>query len=344
MAGYIATIAVLCVLALPAAHAQVQDHGRQYFREIAAHQFAVPPGASAFALAQELTPWLASPDPALRDELAYTILDIWIRHGILTNEQFLSLLPPLKQNLTSGIGESGTDSVFKRSFSALILASLAQRNLQQPFLSAAQYRALLADALAYLRNERDNRGFDPVKGWIHSTAHTADLLAALARDLRFTPADQQALFAAVEHRLQSTTGIYSYGEQDRLAVALLVVITRDDFQLAGFQSWLATVQQDSVAWQKSPPDSVQLALFENHTYICWRPCSPVCPPRRPCRRLPPRPATPLEPPCASGSCALVRRLSRSPRQHLISNPLDDSCEPSGSSLRKQVSLRVRRAT
>jgi len=267
MAGYIATIAVLCVLALPAAHPQVQDHGRQYFREIAAHQFAVPPGASAFALAQELTPWLASPDPALRDELAYTILDIWIRHGILTNEQLLSLLPPLQQSLTSGIGESGTDSVFKRSFSALILASLAQRNLQQPFLSPAQYRALLADALAYLRNERDNRGFDPVKGWIHSTAHTADLLAALARDPRFTPTDQQALFAAVEHRLHSTTGIYSYGEQDRLAVALLVVITRDDFQLAGFQSWLATVQQDSVAWQKSPPDSVQLALFENHTYL-----------------------------------------------------------------------------
>jgi hypothetical protein len=267
MARNIVTMAVLCVLAIPSAHTQAQDHDRQYFRDIAAHHFAVPPGASAFALAQELTPWLASPDPALRDELAYTILDVWIRHGILTNEQLLSLLPPLQQNLTSGIGQSGTDTVFKRSFSALTLASLAQRDLQQPFLSPAQYRALLAAALAYLRDERDNRGFDPVKGWIHSTAHTADLLAALARDPRFTPADQQALFSAVEHRLHSTTGIYGYGEQDRLAVALLSAITRDDFQLANFQNWFATVQQDSVVWQKSPPDPVQLALFENHTYL-----------------------------------------------------------------------------
>jgi uncharacterized protein DUF2785 len=49
---------------------------------------------------------------------------------------------------------------------------------------------LLAAALAYLRDERDTRGFDPAKGWIHSTAHTADLVAALARNPQFTPADQ----------------------------------------------------------------------------------------------------------------------------------------------------------
>jgi hypothetical protein len=240
---------------------------RQYFRDIAAHQFAVPAGASAFALAQQLTLWLASPDPTLRDDLAYTILDQWIRHAQLTDAQLLTLLPQLQQNLTSGIGESGTDSVFLRSFSALTLASFAERDLQQPFLSPAQYRALLASALAYLRDERDTRGFDPTQGWIHSTAHTADLLANLARDPRFTPADQQALFSAVEQRLASAGRIYTFGEQDRLAVALLCVITRDDFQLAAFQNWLASLQRDSAAWQKSPPDPVQLALFENHTYL-----------------------------------------------------------------------------
>ncbi len=243
------------------------QHDREYFRGIASHGFAIPPGASAFALAQELTPWLASPDPELRDTLAYTILDVWIRHSQLTDAELLTLLPSLQQNLTSGIGDSGTDSVFKRSFSALTLASFAQRDLQQPFLSPAQYRELLSSALAYLRDERDTRGFDPIKGWIHSTAHTADLLAALARNPHFTPAGQQALFAAVEQRLSSAGHIYTYGEQDRLAVTLLVVITRDDFQLATFQNWLQSLEQDSVVWQKSPPDLLQLALFENHSYL-----------------------------------------------------------------------------
>ena len=274
MASPLVTVLVSFALAAcPMVHAQAATsaltpaHNRQYFRDITAHHFSVPAGASAFALAQELTPWLASPDPELRDTLAYTILDVWIRHGQLTNTELLTLLPPMQHNLTAAIGESGTDSVFKRSFSALTLASFAERDLQQPFLSPAQYRDLLASALAYLRDERDTRGFDPTKGWIHSTAHTADLLAALARNPHFTAFDQQALFTAVEQRLHSAGHVYTFGEQDRLAVALLCVITRDDFQLTNFQKWLDFVQQDGIVWQKSPPDPVELALFENHTYL-----------------------------------------------------------------------------
>jgi hypothetical protein len=264
------------LLASPSLRAQAatvttSQHDRQYFRDIASHEFSVPPGASAFALAQELTPWLASPDPELRDTLAYTILDVWIRHSQLTDAELLTLLSSLQQNLSVGIGDSGTDSgtdsVFRRSFSALTLASFAERDLRHSFLSPAQYRDLLSSALAYLGDERDTRGFDPSTGWIHSTAHTADLLAALARNPHFTPADQQALFTAVEQRLHSAGRIYTYGEQDRLAVALLSVIIRDDFQLSSFQNWLDCVQQDSVVWQKSPPDPVQLALFENHSYL-----------------------------------------------------------------------------
>jgi hypothetical protein len=276
MSNRFVTVLVSCVMAAGAVgitqtSAQAADtasaHDRQYFRDIAAHKFAVPPGASAAALAPELIVWLGSPDPELRDTLAYTILDSWIGHAQLTDAQLLSLLPQLQHNLTIAIGGSGTDSVFQRSYSALILASFAERDLQQPFLSPSQYRALLVSALAYLRDERDNRGFDPVKGWVHSTAHTADLLANLARNPRFTPADQPAVFSSIDQRLRSATTIYTYGEQDRLAVALLCVITRQDFALAGFQSWLDSVQQDSVVWQKDLPDPIQLALFENHNYL-----------------------------------------------------------------------------
>ena len=276
MSNRFVTVLVSCVMAAGAVgitqiSAQAADtasaHDRQYFRDIAAHKFAIPPGASAAALASELIAWLGSPDPELRDTLAYTILDAWIRHTQLIDAQLLTILPQLQHNLTIDIGGFGTDSVFLRSYSALILASFAKRDLQQPFLSPDQYRALLSSAFAYLRDERDNRGFDPVKGWVHSTAHTADLLANLARNPRFTPADQSALFTGVEQRLRSATSVYTYGEQDRLAVALLCVITRQDFALAGFQSWLDSVQQDSVVWQKDLPDAVQLALFENHNYL-----------------------------------------------------------------------------
>ena len=40
------------------------------------------------------------------------------------------------------------------------------------------------------------RGLEPGIGWIHATAHTADLLKFLARDGRFTVADQRRLLEA----------------------------------------------------------------------------------------------------------------------------------------------------
>ena len=74
MLRLIVTVAVLLAFsggpllrAQGAAAVPSSAHNRQYFRDIASHSFAVPPGASAFVLAQELTPWLASPDPELRD-------------------------------------------------------------------------------------------------------------------------------------------------------------------------------------------------------------------------------------------------------------------------------------
>jgi hypothetical protein len=43
------------------------------------------------------------------------------------------------------------------------------------------FRAAVDLLTGYLRDERDLRGFDPKKGWMHATAHTADLLAELSR-------------------------------------------------------------------------------------------------------------------------------------------------------------------
>ena len=92
-----------------------------------------------------------------------------------------ALVTTLATSLRAGIGEAGTDTVLLRSFSALDLSILAALELQDPALDDSGYRGLLDDALAYLAAERDLRGIDPRVGWIHATAHTADLLKFLAR-------------------------------------------------------------------------------------------------------------------------------------------------------------------
>src|SRR5215470_9675135 len=123
----------LCALLAVAAGAQQQEHAREFWRGIAKHHYEVPTGESATLLAAELSAMLASPDPELRDDLAYSILTHWIYRGNLGADDLHKLADEWIANLKDGLGESGTNSVLKRSFSALCLSSIAERDLKAPF-------------------------------------------------------------------------------------------------------------------------------------------------------------------------------------------------------------------
>jgi hypothetical protein len=244
-------------------------HGREFWRAIAKNHYAIPAGQEAFPLARELSGYLGSPDPELRDDLAYSMLAIWInRQKKFLPEELVTLLEEWQANLGAGIGETRTDSIFKRSFSALCLSTLAERDLKDPFLGEGRFRALLNAALTYLGDERDLRGFDAKKGWIHATAHTADLLAALAENKLFTKQDQERVLNAIQKRLETANEIFSYGEQDRLANVAAVIVSREDFDSAGWSSWVAQMdKEDRVVWNESPPKMQALARFENDSYF-----------------------------------------------------------------------------
>jgi len=242
-------------------------HDREFWRGIAKNRFAVPAGQPIVPLVQELSGHLGSTDPEMRDDLAYTIIDQWVRHQEVPAADLNALADAWRKNLRAGIGESGTDSIFKRSFSALCLASLARRELQASFLGPERTQALLADGLTYLKDERDLRGFDPVKGWIHATAHTADLLANLAGSPQLKVEDQARLLAAISLRLSSAHQIFSYGEQDRLSLIAASLATRADFDVAAFKRWLSDLSADQKVWNDSPPRLELLQTFENNTYL-----------------------------------------------------------------------------
>jgi uncharacterized protein DUF2785 len=240
-------------------------HDREFWRAIAKNRFAVPDGQPISRLLEELSGLLGSPDSELRDDLAYTIIDQWVRHQEVPAAELNSLADAWRANLRAGIGESGTDTIFKRSFSALCLASLARRELKTPFLGPERYQALLDDALAYLKEERDLRGFDPKKGWIHATAHTGDLLANLAGSPLLRAGDPARLLSAISERLSSAREIFSYGEQDRLSLIAASLVKRKDFDTGAFSRWLTELNTDQRVWNDSPPHQDLLQTFENDT-------------------------------------------------------------------------------
>ena len=227
---------------------------------------SVPSGESAFVLVKEALGLLGSRASQWRDDVGYGVVaSCAYRKRALTAVERGEIIERLCQNLKHGVGEAGTDSVLLRSFSALDLSVLAALESEDPGLDLAGWRRLMDAALCYLRDERDLRGFEPGVGFLHATAHTADLLKFLARDSRFTRADQQLLLERTSDRLLTPgTPVFTHGEEERLAAAVASVVRRSDFESASLDPWLERfVALEKRVWSQSPPDPLLLDAAQN---------------------------------------------------------------------------------
>jgi hypothetical protein len=259
------TAAVLVALAgAQASPAPVHDKG--FWKAIVEAKFVPPAGTTARQLAPELVAALDSPDPELRDDLAETILTDWIyRSRRLDAADLRPLTAALIANLRTGIGDEESDGVLRRSFSALTLSVIAARDNEDRVLDDAQFRTLLDAALAYFRDERDVRGFDEHKGWMHSAAHTSDLLKFLARNPRFTATDQARVLEAIAAKLATAPVTFFTGEDERIARVPISIVRRDDFDRAAFDRWLAAMARQAAFPRE--PSRASLRAMNNTRHV-----------------------------------------------------------------------------
>ncbi|MBK6405455.1 MAG: DUF2785 domain-containing protein [Holophagales bacterium] len=247
----LAAVALGLVISLPAA-AESPAHDRTFWMALAAKDFAVPEGEPAGTLALEAADLLASPDPALRDGVGYEALARWVyRDGLVPPADLERLRLRLQAGMKKGIGESATDAAYGRSFSAIGLAILAAADLKKPWLSREAFDELLAASTTYLGDEKDLRGFVPGSGWVHATAHTADILKFLARNPKLGAAGQARIVEAVAARLRTAGVVFSWGEDERLALALLSLTRRKDFDPKPLEAWLAALAAENTALWKN---------------------------------------------------------------------------------------------
>src|SRR5262245_5144303 len=188
----------LLLLSVPASlHGQAAPRDRAAWIALAKGGFVVPDGTTAFDLLQEMNALLASTDPVLRDDVAYTAAERWIlREKKVPPAAQDTLLQLWTKNLEDGIGTSD-DRVFKRSFSALSLSVIAASDLAAPWMSPEVAERFYASMLSYFERERDLRGFDAQRGWMHTVAHTSDALKFLARNPKLAKGVDTRLMSAV---------------------------------------------------------------------------------------------------------------------------------------------------
>jgi hypothetical protein len=240
-----------------------EDAALKRWQAIVADRARVPAGASAIALVPELEAYLGSPDPVRRDGIGYEVLSTWINDGTLADTDVRALADRLLRKLAAAVDPAPRDGVFGRSFAALVLASIVRRDVMKPFLGDDERRAILTTARDYAEREVDLRGHTGATGWAHAAAHTADLLAQLAKEPAFSDGDRALVLDAVAAFVVRPHGtVLAYGEDGRLGVAVIAAAKRGlpEGKLA---AWLAAVKAPVVERWGPQFDAAKFAAQRN---------------------------------------------------------------------------------
>ena len=258
-----------------------------FWDRVVAEGHKVPAGRPLADLTAELTTMLGSTDPYLRDGIAFPTLSTWISEGVY-DDLLEGLGDGMTAGLAIGVGEDGTDSVFRRSFSALVLAVCLERTTTLGAGGVSHETVLgWGDRLAgWLVRERDLRGFVPGKGWAHAVAHGADALGELADAPAIGRLELTVLLDVVADRLLLPTHArLVHGEDDRLAMATMRILRRDLVSLEVLEPWLARLAEHAVptAREEGTEDdpwlvtgNVQAYLRALHLQLALAPRPPAC--------------------------------------------------------------------
>ena len=148
------------------------------------------------------------------------------------------------------------------------MSILAAQDLRKPFLSGAAFKETLDTALQCYTGERDLRGYVPKKGWAHATAHVADLVKFLARNGQLSVQDQRRIVAGVSQRCRTAPSVFVWGEDARIAAALLSVVDRKDFDASIFDGWFkGLITEHKELWKAPNIDTATYVSVRTQTNV-----------------------------------------------------------------------------
>jgi hypothetical protein len=184
-------------------------------------------------------------------EIREGYLDIlWkrIESGELSNSELIETGNEVVKNLGYGVGEKDTDSVFLRTYSALIIGVIISQdeirridrgNELEPFLTYERFRDWYEACKKYILDEKDYRGHVRGKGWAHSISHGADLLRDFAFHSFTGGEDHLDILEILSAQLtKNREEIYVNNDDNRLARVVVTIMLRGELELTQYESWL----------------------------------------------------------------------------------------------------------
>jgi Protein of unknown function (DUF2785) len=202
--------------------------------KLKADAFVIEDDTARFQAATHLLGCLTSPDPQLRDGVAFEAFSAWFRQNKFNTEQLNTLYVLLSAQLQVVDAEG-----FNQPFTALVLSELARTDRVRPWMSTEQRLTMVQQANAYMKSIRDYRGFEPDSGWRHGVAHAADWLLQLSVNSLVDAPQVLTLTDAVAAQVTADNQhSYTFGEPGRLARPVLFAARRGVRTQAEWEAWM----------------------------------------------------------------------------------------------------------
>ncbi len=198
-------------------------------------------------------------DSYLRDDLIHTAFGTWILgYDIISQKQLHELLFTVmsEQYMFYKIGEQGTDTVFQRSFSILLLPILLIAHRTKPFLTSDEVRQIKRNLISYLKSEKDRRGFVKEKGWAHAIAHAADAIDDLVQCPEMVEIDLKEILETLHIVISVQDTAYVYGEDERLVTVVIAIIRRGLLSDSELDRWIRDFSEAVFAIHSVPQNFI----------------------------------------------------------------------------------------
>lgn len=225
-------------------------------------EFLVPDDNARQALALGLLPCLSSPNPVMRDGIAFEAISFWLRKEQLNEATRRELLEKLQVNLTGGRPDKAG---FSAPFSALVLSEVARTDRIKAWMTPDQRKQLVLVASDYMVGIRDYRGFDDKQGWRHAVAHSSDLAMQLALNPALDKSQLDLLLTATTGQIAIGGHSYIHGELERLLRTVLYIAKRDLHAETEWQAWMNDLMKPAplAKWDEAFSSNAGLAKRHN---------------------------------------------------------------------------------
>lgn len=167
-------------------------------------------------------------DPTIRDQLIYSNLAHLLHDNHFDAQRLNDVLTTLMSDDYLFFDMENLDeySVLKRSFSLLQIAILLYVGHRDHIFTPEVVVEVYNTMLSYMKQETIFSGYDFEVGWMHSLAHTADVLAQLVLYPEINEQMMETIFYEIANLFMNERDSFVSDEDERMVTALMNALDR----------------------------------------------------------------------------------------------------------------------